>query len=231
MSLALRTSALIVGGILLAAYSNNKAPEDVLAEDSTLAREIMSARADSIEFKTDSTPSDTIPWNPAPSITAPANTTQPNASPSPVIAANAAPTQRAIHSRSVRRVASARQTRTIRRVSTPIASTSIVEAPPKVKTTLTSSALLPAGTQLSLTADQRICASMSRVGDTFATRIATDIIGPIGVVIPKGTPALAQVASVKKNLDVDMMSIAVQGRSYTMASDVTHTDVERVRRK
>jgi len=72
---------------------------------------------------------------------------------------------------------------------------------------------------------------MSRVGDTFATRTATDIVGPIGVVIPKGTPALAQIASTKNDLDVDMMSIAVDGRSYAVASDVTHTDLERVRRK
>jgi uncharacterized protein YcfJ len=72
---------------------------------------------------------------------------------------------------------------------------------------------------------------MSRVGDTFATRLAADVVGPIGVVIPKGSLALAQISSIRKNLNVDMTSIAIAGRSYTFASDVTHTDVERVRRK
>ena len=72
---------------------------------------------------------------------------------------------------------------------------------------------------------------MSRIGDTFATRIASDVVGPIGVVIPKGTPALAQIGSINRDLDVDMKSISVASHTYTVASDVTHTDVERVRRK
>jgi uncharacterized protein YcfJ len=91
--------------------------------------------------------------------------------------------------------------------------------------------MLPAGTELSLVADQRVCSSMSRVGDTFSTRIANDIVGPIGVVIPKGTVALAQIASTKNNLDVDMKSISFAGHTYAVASDVTYTELEKVRRK
>ena len=72
---------------------------------------------------------------------------------------------------------------------------------------------------------------MSRVGDTFATRIANDVVGPIGVVIPKGTIALAQISSNSKNLDVDMKSISFSGHTYLLTSDVTYTELEKVRRK
>jgi outer membrane lipoprotein SlyB len=72
---------------------------------------------------------------------------------------------------------------------------------------------------------------MSRVGDTFAVNFANDVIGPVGVVIPKGTAATAQVSSVSNKLNVDMQSIVFGGRTYALASDVTYTEVEKVRRK
>ena len=93
------------------------------------------------------------------------------------------------------------------------------------------SALLPAGSELVLAADQRVCASMSRVGDTFTTRITEDVVGPIGVVIPKGTVATAQVSSVKNDFDVDVGSLTFGGHTYSIDSDVTYAEVEKVRRK
>lgn len=93
------------------------------------------------------------------------------------------------------------------------------------------SALIPAGSELVLAADQRVCASMSRVGDTFHARVTEDVIGPIGVVIPKGTVATATVSSVRNDLDVDVASLTVAGQTYSINSDVTYTQVEKVRRK
>ena len=93
------------------------------------------------------------------------------------------------------------------------------------------SALLPAGSELVLASDQRVCASMSRVGDTFTTHIAEDVVGPIGVVIPKGTVATAQISSVKNDLDVNVGSLTLAGHTYSIDSDVTYTEVEKVRRK
>ena len=72
---------------------------------------------------------------------------------------------------------------------------------------------------------------MSRVGDTFMTHIAEDVVGPIGVVIPKGTVATAQISSVKNNLGVDVGSLTVAGHTYSIDSDVTYTEVEKVRKK
>ncbi len=72
---------------------------------------------------------------------------------------------------------------------------------------------------------------MSRIGDTFSARFADDVVGPVGVVIPKGTVATAQVAGVRKNLDIDVQSIAFAGHTYSTRSDVTYTELETVRRK
>jgi outer membrane lipoprotein SlyB len=72
---------------------------------------------------------------------------------------------------------------------------------------------------------------MSRVGDTFTTVLANDLMGPIGVVIPKGTVATAQIAALGKNVNLDMRSLAFAGHTYSIESDVTYTEIERVRRK
>ena len=72
---------------------------------------------------------------------------------------------------------------------------------------------------------------MSRVGDTFITHIAEDVVGPIGVVIPKGTVATAQISSVKNNFGVDVGSLTIAGHTYSIDSDVTYTEIEKAKRK
>ena len=96
---------------------------------------------------------------------------------------------------------------------------------------MTGSATLPAGTQLSLTSDQRVCASMSNPGDRFTAHFAEDVVGPIGVVIPKGTAATAQIFSLEKGVDLTMQSITVAGNTYSVDSDVTYTQTEKVTKK
>ena len=94
-----------------------------------------------------------------------------------------------------------------------------------------SSALLPAGTELSLISAQRICASMSRPGDRFTARVSEDVVGPIGVVIPKGTSATAQIFSLERTVDLTMQSITLARNTYSFDSDVTYTEIEKVTRK
>ena len=94
-----------------------------------------------------------------------------------------------------------------------------------------SSATLPAGTELSLASGQRVCASMSNPGDRFIARFSEDLVGPLGVVIPKGTPATAQIFSLEKGVDLRMHSIDFAGQTHSIDSDVTHTDLEKVTRK
>jgi len=175
-------------------------------------------------------PSTSIATNPAPSKPIALNTIP--AEPQPILRVQST-SKRAVRRSPPTRTARVVRTRPSKEESRVSAVAVTKPAPtPAIETTpLKSSAMLPAGTELSLAADQRICASMARVGDTFATRIANDVVGPIGVVIPKGTIALAQIGSTKNNLDIDMKSISFAGHTYVVTSDVTYTELEKVRRK
>ena len=90
------------------------------------------------------------------------------------------------------------------------------------------SALLPAGLELSLASDQRICASMARIGDRFSTHLDEDVVGPIGVVIPRGTPVVARVVSTKGDIDLVIESLKLTSRNYSPESLVTYTAMENV---
>ena len=72
---------------------------------------------------------------------------------------------------------------------------------------------------------------MSNPGDRFTARFSEDLTGPLGVVIPKGTAVTAQIFSLEKGVDLRMHSIDFAGHTYTIDSDVTHTEIEKVTRK
>jgi hypothetical protein len=90
------------------------------------------------------------------------------------------------------------------------------------------SATIPAGMELALASDQRVCASMSRVGDTFTAHIAEDLVGPIGVVIPKGAVAHARVVANKGDVDIDIESLSFANHDYSVESLVTYAEMEKV---
>lgn len=227
----LRTLALTIGAFTIAACSKDSKPmADVLAEDSTLALEVMSAHGDSLTQS-----ADTPTAEPA-EVASTSPSTAPEPAPSPILAPPAEPEARPQpEARAVRRVRAQSHRAPIsnvaRRIEKPASKPIIQESTRITPTPMKASAMIPAGTELALNAAQRVCASMSRVGDTFTTVLANDLVGPIGVVIPRGTVAVAQIAAVGKNLELDMHSLAFCGHTYSITSDVTYTEVERVKRK
>ena len=235
MNTALRTLALTLGtAVTLTGCADDSRPVgDVLAQDSTLAREVMMANRDSLATVID---------------TAEAQFEVAAGAPEPVSASPrietplAAPVRSAPVIRSTsRRIAAASPARARRRSSRPAqsraaASRTVSErvtarASSPAETRMRSSALIPAGSELVLASGQRVCASMSRVGDEFQVRVAEDVIGPIGVVIPKGTVATAQIASVRKDFNLDIASLTFGGHTYPIGSDATFTEVDKVRTK
>ena len=215
----LRTLALATGICTIAACSKDSKPmADVLAEDSTLALEVMSAHGDSLIQESDTAITHPVEVAATPPDIAPQAAPEPEPKAAPKL------------------IKSRPEIRPIRRAHMQSRRTTVsnvvrhIEKQP-VSTPMRASASIPAGTELSLNAGQRICTSMSRVGDRFTTTLADDLVGPIGVVIPKGTVATASIASLGKNLDLEVRSLAFAGHTYSLASDVTYTEVERVRRK
>ena len=265
MNTALRQLALaIVATAALGACSDDTgSTEDVLAQDSTLAREVMQANRDSVV-----TPSDSAITNPAAvasAPTAPASASSPMIEPRSAAAevpagAQTAPVARTASTkkaprRSTRTRSAATQSIATRDRSTAraraqraaprTAPSTIASAQPSSTsastgrsvtsspetTRMQGSALIPAGSEVVLASDQRVCASMSRVGDQFNVKVAEDVMGPIGVVIPKGSVATAQISAVRNDFDIDITSLTFGGHTYQVGSDATFADVEKVRTK
>jgi hypothetical protein len=98
--------------------------------------------------------------------------------------------------------------------------------------------LIPVGSNIEFTADDRICSSTSSVGDTFTAQVAENVVGPFGIVIPRGAVATAEIFNKRNdsrtNSDADVsvriQSVNIAGRDYPIESLVTSSDVTKVRR-
>lgn len=248
---ALRTLALTIAATAtLAACSDDSRPvPDVLAEDSTLAREVLAANTDSLMMPVDTAltaapeiaavqpapassvtsgaeESSDIPAARPVSITSPTEHRRVTAARSSDSRSVPAPRRPRVVSPSPMPVADKAPTR-LSNTGEPSAETPSNTAP--ADTRMRGSALIPAGSELVLASDQRVCASMSHAGDTFQVRIAEDVVGPIGVVIPRGAVATAQIGSLESDFDLDIRSLSVAGRTYPIDAGATFTQVEKVR--
>lgn len=80
--------------------------------------------------------------------------------------------------------------------------------------------------------DQRVCSGTTSVGDQFSTHLTEDIVGPLGIVIPKGSIATGQVISASNPGETPVVrieSLTVRGRTYKLGSEVTYTQLDKVR--
>lgn len=93
------------------------------------------------------------------------------------------------------------------------------------------------GSELALTAGQRICTNTNSVGDRFTARLAEPVMGANGAVIPVGASALVEISSLKKSkrdgdeieVGLRVESITFNGRTYPVTSEVTYAQVDKVR--
>ena len=251
MNTALRSIALTIGAsaFLAACGSSSKSVADVLAEDSTLAREVMSAQGDTLAQPIETANPDTA-MNVTAGETVVARS-QPGPADTPLtVSSSIRETERSVfrpdsrisktavasNSSSGRSIArSSRSSRVVQRRSneaTAPASRTATSANRQRRiaetTPMRGTATIPAGIELALASDQRICASMSRVGDTFAAHVAEDVVGPIGVVIPKGAIAHARVVANKRDVDIDIESLSFADRDYSLESLVTYAEMEKI---
>lgn len=98
---------------------------------------------------------------------------------------------------------------------------------------LGTTAVIPAGTQVSVRTDQTIDSQTANVGQTFPAQIANDVTDNSGqVVIPRGSPAQLVIRQVNTgggitgspNLALDLASVMVNGRQYMVSTgDVTQS--------
>src|SRR5687767_2064506 len=97
-------------------------------------------------------------------------------------------------------------------------------------------ATLPVGSELSLESGQRICSSGLNVGDEFSAVLAEGVVGPLGTVIPQGATANGEIVSLANNskanaLGLHIESITIDGKKYPVSSQITYSEVDRVRKR
>lgn len=97
--------------------------------------------------------------------------------------------------------------------------------------------VVSAGTSLALATGQRVCTNTNTVGDRITATLADAVTGSNGVVIPAGATAVLEVTSLKRseqageNMDVGLVarSVMYEGKSYPVDGEITDAQTEKVR--
>ena len=225
--------------LLIACQSDVKPVGDALAEDSTLALAVLGARPDSVDDIVDLTD---MPQDPA--TDSPPRVAEVTPSAAPAVAPVVEPARRM----SPRRVAPKAQTVQARPVSSRTVSRRTVQSRPANRSRSVRASqpaqpsqtvqvvasrgwlLLPAGSEIELESEQRICNANS--GDGFEAVVAEDVVMANGVIIPEGAVARGTVVSGSGIQPVvDVAWITFGGHMYEVNSRVTHVDSKRSRSK
>ncbi len=96
---------------------------------------------------------------------------------------------------------------------------------------------IAAGEQISLYSGQRVCTNTNSVGDRFTASLVEAVQGTNGAMIPAGATAIVEITRSSRSdgagdpvqLELVVRSININGRSYQLASTVTSTQVDRIR--
>lgn len=97
--------------------------------------------------------------------------------------------------------------------------------------------VVSAGTSLALETGQRVCTNTNTVGDRITATLADAVMGSNGVVIPAGATAVLEVASLQRseqageNMGVGLVvrSVMYEGKSYPVDGEITGAQTEKVR--
>jgi hypothetical protein len=220
------TPVLVAVTIAMGACKQGDRPEDALAQDTSLAHDIQLANADTMaqpELKD------------VPATVEPA---QNAAAPAPRVKQRQTPSEILTPSKNPRRVA-----------TTPRSTPQPVEPAPAPVTengnTVTESTTgserdlgtIASGSEISLYSGQRVCTNTYAVGDRFTASVAESVQGSNGVAIPAGATATIELTSLKRSenandniaMEFRVISIAFNGKSYPVNSEVTSAQVEKVR--
>ena len=216
------TAPLALGLVLAAAACDNGRDDaDSLSQDSALSRDLALANQDSAALPT---LTDTV--------AAPAA----EPAPAPVTRAPAAATPRPAPARTTPRPSPTRTTPAPRPAEpTTTAGGNTVRA--GTGTSERALGSIPAGTQLALTSNSRVCTNTHKVGDSFTATIAESVTGSNGAVIPSGSTAVVRITELKRSenandpirIGVDVVSVSVGGRSVAVDARTADASVERVR--
>jgi hypothetical protein len=96
---------------------------------------------------------------------------------------------------------------------------------------------IPAGSEISLASNSRICTNTHRVGQRFSANVANAVVGSNGAVIPAGATATVEITELSRSENVNdqirmgfrVVSVTFGGRTYPLDATTTYANVDRVR--
>ena len=98
-------------------------------------------------------------------------------------------------------------------------------------------ATVPAGSEISMTSNDRICTNTNKAGDRFTATVSNSVTGTNGAVIPAGAKAVIQIADLKRSENAtdniqmvfNVLSLSWNGKTYPVNAAIEHVDVDKVR--
>jgi hypothetical protein len=195
---------------LVVGACSDRSNDNSMAQDSSLSRDLALANADSAA----SPQLSDVPSNP------PASSQPATSAPAPK---PAAPKPRPTTSKP-----STPTTRTTASGNTESSSSAGSEA---------ALASMPAGSEIAMTSNDRVCTNTNKVGDRFTATVSNSVTGTNGAVIPAGAKAVIQVADLKRSENTtdniqmvfNVLSLSWNGKTYPVNAAIEHVDVDKVR--
>jgi hypothetical protein len=224
--LRIATPGLLALTLTLGACKRGDSPEDALAQDTSLVRDLALANADSSaqpQLKD-------VPVDAAPEVSpaAPAPRVSPRQTPSEILTPRKSRPVAVVPRQSPPPEESA---------PAPVVTASGNTVTEGTKGSEAGVGTIAGGSEISLYSGQRVCTNTYAVGDRFTASVAESVHGSNGVSIPAGATAVIEVTSAKRSENANdniafefvVRTIAFNGKTYPVSSTVTYAQVDKVR--
>lgn len=96
---------------------------------------------------------------------------------------------------------------------------------------------IPAGSEISLASNSRVCTNTHRVGQRFSATVSNSVTGSNGAVIPAGATATVEITELNRSenardeirMGFRIVSVTFNGRTYQLDATTTYANIDRVR--
>jgi hypothetical protein len=100
-----------------------------------------------------------------------------------------------------------------------------------------STGTIPAGSEIELTSNSRVCTNTHKVGQRFSATVSNTVTGSNGATIPAGATATVEITELNRSENVNdpvkmgfrVVSVTFNGRTYAIDATTTYANVDRVR--
>lgn len=217
-----RYSTLLVLSLVIVASACADSKTDTLAQDTSLNRDLQMANQDTtVQPALQDVPASGGPSTPAPVASAPVVRTPARSSGTTVRTPPRTP------SRTTPRRATPAPTTT--------ASGNTVTRGPSGSERAVGS--IPAGSEINLSSNSRICTNTNRVGQRFSATVSNSVQGSNGAVIPAGATATVEITELNRSENANdqikmgfrVVSVTFGGRTYPIDATTTYANVDRVK--